>query len=141
MQPWRRRSLLSPDEQPVQPEAVETDQPEPTVTQGTTTEDISPEPPTEDELLAEEEEAPAPSTIHPSAPAGTTNEDEDLAAGREEHGEYFIGLWNGIPNFGCPYCSFSTIEQGGNGLVELHTLAMIDSGELKHMAALQLKGE
>lgn len=99
--------------------------------------DDSPEPPNVFEDLAEEEEVPPPSEVHPSAPAGTVK-DKDLEAGRKEHGEFFIGMWGDKPNFGCPYCSYSTLN---NGEVELHVLSMIDSGNLEHMAALQLQQE
>lgn len=133
---------MSPDEQPVQPEAAETsNDADINILMTSSLDDISPEPPNEDEELAEQEEAPAPSTIHPSAAAGTTIDDEDLVNGREKHGEYFIGYWYDKPNFGCPYCPFSTVETGGNGLTELHVLAMIEAGNMAHMAALQLKGE
>lgn len=129
---------MSPDEQPVQPQSAETAQePEPAV--GQSIEDISPEPPNEAETLAEQEEAPPPSTVHPAAAAGSTLEDEALVAGRKEHGEYFIGMWDVKPNFGCPYCYYSTIES--NGDVEIHVLTQIETGDLRHMAALQLKGE
>lgn len=100
--------------------------------------DVSPEPPNEAEVLAEQEEALPPSTVHSAAPAGTVENDE-LKKGREEYGEYFIGMWGDLPNFGCPYCSYASID--GNGFVELHVLGSIDAGEIRHMAALQLRGE
>lgn len=142
---------MSPDEQPVitQGESpAEADArlaagtPDPvvaaTLDQPTSIDDVSPEPPNADELLAEEEEAPPPSTVHPAAAAGTTPEDKALAAGRDEYGEYFIGMWGEHPNFGCPYCAYAVLDR--NGEVELHVLSMIETGNLAHMAALQLKG-
>lgn len=104
----------------------------------TSPDDISPEPPNDAEVLAEQEETPTPSTVHSAAPAGTT-EDDELKAGREKYGEFYIGMWGDRPNFGCPYCNYADIS--GNGFMELHVLAMIDSGDLRHMAALQLRGE
>lgn len=143
---------MSPDEQPVQPEAAERDNNEyqPVVATGgwmpnkaeqaPAAAEPAPAPATEEPAVEEdEEEALPPSTVHPSAPAGTTADDKDLVAGRKQYGEFFIGMWYDHPNFGCPYCPYSTVEQGGNGLVELHTLAMIDSGDLPHRAALALK--
>lgn len=51
-------------------------------------------------------------------------------------GEYYVGLWSGKPNYGCPYCLFATLE--GNGRVELHILEKIDQGSIRHQKALEL---
>lgn len=67
---------------------------------------------------------------HPSA---DPNEPFPLA----EPGEYYIGLWSGLPNYGCPYCPYATLD--GPGQVELHILAMVDAGNPRHMKALELK--
>lgn len=134
---------MSSDETPSEPTlaVVSSATPAPTPTEVPTealaANDTSTEPPNEHEELAVEEEALPPSLVHPSAAAGTT-EDSDLKAGREKYGQYFIGMWYHLPNFGCPYCAYSTIDS--NGDVELHTLSMIDSGDLRHMAALNLEG-
>lgn len=85
----------------------------------------APEPEDEDELEAEE--APLRSAVHPAAAATFTAEDVT-----PDKGQYFIGLWHGKDNFGCPYCSFSSIE--GNSTVELHILSKIDSGDIAHRA-------
>lgn len=53
-----------------------------------------------------------------------------------EPGEYYIGLWSGLANYGCPYCSYSTLD--GSGAVELHILAKADQGDLRHLKALDL---
>lgn len=50
-------------------------------------------------------------------------------------GEYYIGLWSGIPNFGCPYCGFATLQ--GSGAVEIHVLERIEQGNARHMEALK----
>lgn len=125
-------------------EAQEGPDPEQALPPASGPDDISPEPPNEEEVLAEEEETPSPSTVHPSAAAGTTEEDEEVVNGRKEYGEYFIGMWSDLPNFGCPYCPFSVLGSRhepttGNGEVELHVLTQIDSGEPRHLAALTLK--
>lgn len=52
-------------------------------------------------------------------------------------GEYYIGLWCNIPNYGCPYCAYATVS--GPGAVELHILAYIDKGDLSHSKALELQ--
>jgi hypothetical protein len=54
-----------------------------------------------------------------------------------EPGEYYIGLWSGLPNFGCPYCGYATLD--GSGAVEIHILSKIDQGNLKHLVALDTK--
>lgn len=97
-----------------------------------------PEPDSADEPNEEQdEEEPEASTVHPSAAAGTT--EETFAVGRAEHGQYFIGMWGEHPNFGCPFCSYASLDLAGD--IELHILSMIESGDLNHMAALELKGE
>ena len=57
-----------------------------------------------------------------------------------EPGEYYVGLWSGLPNYKCPYCHYATLE--GSGAVELHILAKIDQGgpqAARHLKALELK--
>jgi hypothetical protein len=51
-----------------------------------------------------------------------------------EPGEYYIGLWSGLPNYGCPYCGYATLD--GSGAVEIHILSKIDQGNPKHLVAL-----
>lgn len=52
-------------------------------------------------------------------------------------GDYYEGLWCGIPNYKCPYCIFATLE--GSGAVELHILSKIDIGDPRHMKAMELQ--
>lgn len=82
-----------------------------------------------------EEVLPDPSDVHPAASVEVRRATLDTS----EYGKYFIGMWGPKPNFGCPYCPYASIE--GEGDVELHILSKIDSGDLKHMAALELEGE
>lgn len=66
-------------------------------------------------------------------PAVPTPADPPLA----EPGEFYVGLWCGIPNYGCPYCLYRTLE--GSGAVELHILEKIGRANPRHMKALELK--
>ena len=96
---------------------------------------------------ASEAEAPEVATVFPAAaietPAPVTVQRRHPAAGSEppfplaDPGEYYIGLWAGKPNYGCPYCSYATLA--GPGAVELHILARIDQGHPKHLKALELR--
>lgn len=83
---------------------------------------------TSDPVWAEPPKAPV--AVHPAAAPGTPF---PLA----EPGAYYIGLWSGKPNYGCPYCGYATLE--GSGAVELHILNKIDAGERRHQKALELK--
>jgi hypothetical protein len=56
-----------------------------------------------------------------------------------EPGEYYIGLWSGHPNYGCPYCSYATLS--GSGAVELHILSKVDQGNPRHLKALEIVKE
>lgn len=86
------------------------------------------------------EEEVQPSTVHPSAAAGTT--EEDLAEGRTEYGQYFIGMFTeGKPCFGCPYCSWSTIDGDGSGAVEMHIFEQLNAGNIRHMEGLNRSQE
>src|SRR5664279_477044 len=70
----------------------------------------SPPPAQPAETLAEVD--PPAWSGHPSAEKGVPR--FPLA----EAGQYYIGLWCNLPNYGCPYCSYATIE--GPDAVELH---------------------
>jgi len=70
--------------------------------------------------------------VHKQHPAAGTEPPFPLA----EAGEYYIGLWSGLANYGCPYCSYATLD--GSGAVELHILAKADQGDLRHLKALDL---
>lgn len=52
-------------------------------------------------------------------------------------GDYYIGMWGKLPNYGCPHCGFATLK--GTGDVEIHILTMIEIGDLKHQKALEIK--
>jgi hypothetical protein len=52
------------------------------------------------------------SDIPPESPPASNAELEQL---------YRIGDWHGLPNYGCPHCSFSTVE--GAADVHLHVLS------------------
>lgn len=71
--------------------------------------------------------------IHPAAAEG---ELPALPDGADP--EYYIGLWGKTPLYGCPYCTYSSIQ--GSGAVEFHILAKLDTGDLAHRKALELKG-
>lgn len=86
-----------------------------------------------------------PGTLTEALNEGATPKPVPKAAGSgepfplAEPGEYYIGLWSGLPNYGCPYCSYATLQ--GPGAVELHILARIDQGNIKHFKALEPKKE
>lgn len=82
------------------------------------------------EAATDEPEALAPSAVHPAAAAGFTEADVDPAKG-----EFYIGMWNSYPNYGCPYCFYSSID--GSGDIELHILSKIDSGDINHRKYLE----
>lgn len=67
-----------------------------------------------------------------AAPAPAANDERFPLA---EPGEYYSGLWSGIPNYSCPYCMYATLE--GSGAVELHILERIEQGSERHQAALK----
>lgn len=52
-----------------------------------------------------------------------------------ELGKYYIGDWNGHPNYGCPVCGYATLE--GPSKVEDHILFKIDQGSNKHLEWLE----
>lgn len=82
---------------------------------------------------AQPEAEPEPEPAAKVHPAAGSEEPYPLA----DQGPYYIGLWSGKPNFGCPYCSFATLQ--GSGAVELHILEKIDQGNARHMPALNTK--
>lgn len=56
-------------------------------------------------------------------------------------GQYYVGLWSGLPLFGCPYCPYTSLaSDGGDGQIELHILYRIDAGDIKHRKALETEG-
>lgn len=81
-----------------------------------------------------EEPTPAPAIVqtHPSA-------DDGPPFPLAEPGEYYIGLWSGKPNYGCPYCGYATLS--GSDAVELHILSKIDQGHPRHLKALEVVKE
>jgi hypothetical protein len=87
-----------------------------------------PEPPAS--FVAATSAVPLAPTRHPAAGDGTPF---PLA----EPGEYYIGLWSGKPNYGCPYCGYATLD--GSSVVELHILAKVDQGNPRHLKALELR--
>lgn len=98
------------------------------------------------EVTEESGEAVLAPRIHPSAARGVT--EEDLAEGRAEHGQFYIGLWgqgeHAKPIFGCPYCHYNVLKEGdldANGDIELHILKKIDMGSVPHQAALVVEEE
>ncbi len=109
---------------------------DPAVVEGLKDRVPEPLPAPESETFDETDEAEGlpPVSDHPAAAEVATEAEVEAA---KTAGEYYIGLWYDKPNYGCPYCSFSTIE--GSGAVELHILSEIDSGKLTHMAALEPK--
>lgn len=62
-------------------------------------------------------------------------------------GPYYVGLWSGLPNYGCPYCSYAYLAktpEEGTGRVEIHILQTIDGGGVRatrHAKALEVKKE
>jgi hypothetical protein len=76
--------------------------------------------------------APQVPAVHRHPAAG-----DEPAYPLAEPGDYYIGLWSGLPNYGCPYCGYATLE--GSGAVELHILARVDQGDERHLKALELK--
>ena len=87
-------------------------------------------PGTEVSTVLEASPVSAPVSQHPSA-------DDNPPFPLAEPGEYYIGLWSGKPNYGCPYCGYATLD--GSGSVEIHILSKIDQGNLKHLVALDTK--
>jgi hypothetical protein len=63
--------------------------------------------------------------------------DEESPFPLADPGEYYIGLWANYPNYGCPYCMYTTIE--GSGAVELHILTRLDQGSVTHLKVLDIK--
>lgn len=56
-------------------------------------------------------------------------------------GQYYVGLWSGLPLFGCPFCPYTSLaSDGGDGQIELHILYRIDAGDIKHRKALETEG-
>lgn len=99
---------------------------------------------------------PAPSNVvmenHPVVDVATGELDPEVPSGEHpvpvgapplaDQPEYYSGLWNGIPLFQCPWCSYTALStHGGSGAIELHVLTQIDRGNKAHAAALELKGE
>jgi hypothetical protein len=87
---------------------------------------------TPSEPKLEEPAASQQTQTHPSA-------DDGPPFPLAEPGEYYIGLWSGLPNYGCPYCGYATLS--GSDSVELHILAKVDQGNSKHLKALELVKE
>jgi hypothetical protein len=68
----------------------------------------------------------------PKHPAAAPNEPIFPLA---DAGEYYIGLWNGHPNYGCPYCAYAILARSpaeGGAMVEAHIQFKIDQGSPKH---------
>jgi hypothetical protein len=52
-----------------------------------------------------------------------------------EPGDYYIGLWSGKPNYGCPYCGFATLD--GPKAVEVHIESKVNQGNKRHPEILE----
>lgn len=72
---------------------------------------------------------PAPTPDEPSPAAG------DDRFPLADPGEFYSGLWSGLPLFKCPYCLFTSLE--GSGAIEIHILTKIEQGSQSHRAALE----
>jgi hypothetical protein len=103
--------------------------------------------PTTSEPAGVEAELPAPA-VEPSIEGEVTSDQAELEpvlepksiqepepAQAEPSEPYRVGEWSGRPNYGCPWCSYKTIE--GSGAVELHILATLDRGDTRHLPALE----
>lgn len=106
--------------------------------------------PVEPESNQQQEEEVQPPTDDLPAPPPTaldqarslrlsgTAEDFPLA----DAGPYYVGLWCGRPNYGCPYClekHLANTPEEGNGVIELHILSRIDQNDARHLEALNVK--
>lgn len=113
------------DELPMDVESPPVAEPEPEPEPEPVAEPVA-EPEPEAETPAVEEEVKPPLTrIHAAAPLGYVPTAEEINGE-----EFFIGFWNDKRNYGCPICTFSTLE--GPGTVEFHILRKIDAGDSKH---------
>lgn len=92
-----------------------------------------PEPELEPVLEAEPEPEPEATPVEVKHPAADDAPPFPLA----DPGEYYIGLWSGLPNFGCPYCGYATLS--GSDAVEIHILSKIEQGHTRHLKALEIK--
>lgn len=105
--------------------------------------------PVEPESNQQQEEEVQPPTDDLPAPPPTaldrarslrlsgTAEDFPLA----DAGPYYVGLWCGRPNYGCPYClekHLANTPDEGNGIIELHILTRIDQNDARHKEALNV---
>lgn len=91
----------------------------------------------EEQPIEEETPTPEPSRAQPSA--------SEAVFPLADAGPYYAGLWSGVPNYKCPYCSYATLARSpneGNGAIELHILAALDRGghtAERHLKALEKK--
>lgn len=75
-----------------------------------------------------------PYQMHPSAAAGTTERPE---APEGVVQEFYIGLWSGRPNYGCPACTHTVVAgqtngEDGSGAIGFHLEALAQSGNIAH---------
>lgn len=77
--------------------------------------------------------SPPSTSRHPSNAA-----DEEIFP-LADAGEYYIGMWNGTPKYGCPACAYNTLaDRAGDGdfAVESHIQEKAKTSE-KHVRLLE----
>lgn len=80
-------------------------------------------------------------TIRLDAEPKQKEEDQPKPFPLADPGQYYVGLWSGLPLFGCPFCPYTCLESdGGDGQIELHILYRIDAGNEAHRKALDTEG-
>lgn len=92
-------------------------------------------------------EAPPPES-EPAAGAAGSPRHPTLAADEEvfplaDAGQYYVGLWNGHPKYGCPVCAWTTLPNTaaeGDFRTESHIQEKAGSSR-KHAALLEKKGD
>lgn len=83
--------------------------------------------------------APPPTALDSARSLRLSGSAEDFPLA--DAGPYYIGLWCGRPNYGCPYClekHLANTPEEGNGVIELHILSRIDQNDARHMEALNV---
>jgi len=61
----------------------------------------------EPEVVAEASAAPEPEAAVTPEPEVVPEPEPEPAP---EYGQYHVGFWNALPNYGCPHCGFFTID-------------------------------
>jgi hypothetical protein len=108
-------------------------------------EDHDDEPTAEPEPAPDVEPEPQPEPRPPESKSKAVPESkvpEQKPFPLADAGKYYDGMWSGIPNYKCPYCHYAVLgrtPERGDGAIELHILTRIDTGDPRHLKALELE--